>query len=275
MKSLVSVIVPVYNAEKYLVKCLDSILSQSYSNIEILLINDGSKDNSGSICDEYARKDIRIKVFHKENGGVSSARNVGIENFKGDYVCFVDSDDYVDRDYIKVMIDNIDDFDCVAIGMTKVSGVTGECIESFHHSSQEYTTKAMFIEAYCNDGMLGQMFFGPYCKLYKADIVRSNYFDETMVSGEDIVFNLNCLTLSNKIKLIDYVGYYLVKHDQSATNMSALSYSPRSEHGYTIIAQNIENARRNLGVSEDRITRHNINPYFLSKILLKNPVLFE
>lgn len=91
----VSVIIPVYNTENYLRKCLDSVLAQSFADFEVLLINDGSTDGSGKICDEYAKKDKRIKVFHKENGGVSSARNLGLDHAKGKFVFFVDSDDYI------------------------------------------------------------------------------------------------------------------------------------------------------------------------------------
>ena len=91
---MISVIVPVYNAEKYLHRCVDSILTQTFDNFELLLINDGSNDNSGVICDEYALKDSRVRVFHKENGGVSSARNLGLDNSKGEWIAFCDADDY-------------------------------------------------------------------------------------------------------------------------------------------------------------------------------------
>lgn len=96
--SLVSVIIPVYNVEKYLSQCVDSVINQTYKNLEILLINDGSTDDSGKICDEYARKDTRVKVIHKENGGLSSARNKGIREAIGDYLMFLDSDDYLEND---------------------------------------------------------------------------------------------------------------------------------------------------------------------------------
>ena len=99
----VSVIVPVYNVEKYLNKCVYSLLNQTYKNIEILLIDDGSKDNSGMMCDQLKNKDSRIKVYHKENGGLSDARNYGINQATGKYICFVDSDDYVEIDYVLKM----------------------------------------------------------------------------------------------------------------------------------------------------------------------------
>lgn len=100
----VSIIVPVYKAELYIRKCIDSILSQTFTNFELLLIDDGSPDNCGKICDEYAELDTRVHVFHKENGGVSAARNLGLDHAKGDYVCFIDSDDWIDPDMLETLI---------------------------------------------------------------------------------------------------------------------------------------------------------------------------
>ena len=93
---MISVIVPVYNAEKYLDKCVESIVNQTYKDLEIILVDDGSPDNCPAMCDEWAKKDGRIKVIHKSNGGVSSARNVGLDSFSGEYVTFIDSDDYIE-----------------------------------------------------------------------------------------------------------------------------------------------------------------------------------
>ena len=101
----VSVIVPIYNAEKYLSDCIDSIIAQTHKNLEIILVDDGSPDNCPAICDEYAKKDDRIKVIHKQNGGVSSARNTGLDIMTGDYVVFIDSDDIVNVHYIEYLLD--------------------------------------------------------------------------------------------------------------------------------------------------------------------------
>lgn len=107
MNPKISVIVPVYNVEKYLHRCIDSIFAQTFTGFELLLIDDGSKDKSGEICDEYARKDARVRVFHKANGGVSSARNVGLDNAKGEYICFCDADDWVDRIWLEDFCDKL------------------------------------------------------------------------------------------------------------------------------------------------------------------------
>lgn len=116
MEDLISVIVPVYKVEKYINKCVDSIINQTYTNLEIILVDDGSPDNCGNICDEYAKKDNRIKVVHKENAGVSSARNIGLEKSSGKYITFIDADDYVEKNYCEELLNilKIENADCVA-----------------------------------------------------------------------------------------------------------------------------------------------------------------
>lgn len=104
---LISVIIPVYNVQQYLERCIKSVIEQSYNNLEIILVDDGSTDNCGKICDDYSNKDIRIKVIHQENGGVSKARNTGLDNAKGKYISFIDSDDFVHKDYILNMYTNL------------------------------------------------------------------------------------------------------------------------------------------------------------------------
>ena len=112
MNKLISIIVPVYKVEKYLVKCVDSIINQTYSNLEIILVDDGSPDMCPKICDKYAEKDSRIKVIHKENGGLSDARNHGIDIATGDYITFIDSDDFYELDLFEKFIENITNKDC-------------------------------------------------------------------------------------------------------------------------------------------------------------------
>lgn len=107
----VSIVVPIYNVEKYLSECIDSIISQTHSNLEIILVNDGSTDGCADLCDEYAKKDNRIKVIHKKNGGLSDARNKGLELSTSDYISFVDSDDYIDQNYVKNLLRSLIDTD--------------------------------------------------------------------------------------------------------------------------------------------------------------------
>ena len=108
----VSVVVPVYNTEKYLQRCIQSILGQTYERLELILIDDGSTDSSGTLCDAAAQKDSRVKVLHKENEGAGEARNYGINMAEGDYICFVDSDDYIAHRYIEIMLKTAERYDC-------------------------------------------------------------------------------------------------------------------------------------------------------------------
>ena len=111
-----SIIVPVYNVEQYLENCINSVLNQSYRNFQLILVDDGSKDSSGEICDRFAQKDSRVKVMHKQNAGVSGARNTGIEIATGQFICFIDSDDWIESDYLQKIVDEIYDFDILFFG---------------------------------------------------------------------------------------------------------------------------------------------------------------
>ena len=107
MKKLISIVLPIYNVENYIEKCMESVLNQTYKNIEIILVDGGSPDNCPIICDQYVKEDNRVKVVHKENGGLSDARNAGIKVANGDYITFIDSDDYVDKDYVEFLYNTI------------------------------------------------------------------------------------------------------------------------------------------------------------------------
>lgn len=145
----VSVIVPVYKAESYLHRCMDSLLAQTFTDFEVLLVDDGSPDCSGEICDEYAKKDTRVKVFHKENGGVSSARNIGLEYAKGEWIAFVDSDDWVESDFLEVFRSLSDDVDMIHCGL-QLEEKPGKFVRYFvfHHKQRikpiELLTPAYF-----------------------------------------------------------------------------------------------------------------------------------
>ncbi len=127
MNNLISVIVPVYNVEKYLDKCINSIVNQTYKNLEIILVDDGSTDNSGKMCDDFAKQDSRIRVFHKENGGQCTARNLALDNAEGDYIAFVDSDDFISENMLELLLSdlltyNADISSCSSTSEDKTSG---------------------------------------------------------------------------------------------------------------------------------------------------------
>ena len=216
----VSVIVPVYNAEKYLCKCVDSIVAQTYPNLEILLIDDGSTDKSPEICDEYQKRNKIIKVIHKKNGGVSSARNVGIEISTGKYVCFIDADDYVESNFIKALIDScFCDCDLVISGMIYDFGKkkTKSSIEKDIAVSL-YEFKNLFDKLYkmCLTN-------SPWAKLYNKNLLNGLAFDESVSLGEDLLFNYLYLNKCKNIFISQYSGYYYNRtNNYSATK----KYSP-------------------------------------------------
>lgn len=143
MGSLISVIVPIYKVEKYLKKCVDSIINQTYKNLEIILVDDGSPDNCPKICDEYAKQDSRIKVIHKENGGLSDARNAGMKIATGDYISFIDSDDYISGDFIETLYTTMktENSDIVECDIVRFEDGTTPVIEKENSDINSFSTE--------------------------------------------------------------------------------------------------------------------------------------
>lgn len=141
----ISVIIPVYNVEKYLKRCLDSVVNQTYKNLEIILINDGSTDKSGNICDEYAAKDKRIIVIHKENGGVSSVRNKGLDICTGDYISFIDSDDWLGNGFYEYVVNNVKDNDLLIFDYHITNGKNSKWIK-YNNAEFELTKEKCLME---------------------------------------------------------------------------------------------------------------------------------
>ena len=210
LRPLVSIVVPIYNTEKYLATCVESILQQSYDNIQVCLINDGSNDNSLSICQKYEDKDQRVTVTNKCNGGVSSARNVGIESAKGDYVAFVDSDDILKSDFVEILLKAMlsNNVDVVFSGYTLLYGkkevIKKPRIEAGKYNAIDLRKKLI------DDGTLSGILFGSVCgALYKRDIILSQnvWFDENIKVNEDGIFNLIYLKYAEKIEVLPASGY--------------------------------------------------------------------
>ena len=215
---MISVIVPVYHVEPYLANCITSIQNQTYGDLEIILVDDGSKDECVAICDEYAQKDSRIKVIHKENGGLSYARNVGIQAAKGEYIAFVDSDDYIQRDMCKTLVNAMEDTgaDMVLSGffhkylneeIPKVPSM-GEKVAL---TREEFAEE--FLELY-QQGFLNM----PWTKLYK----RAQIFDmfpENLSLGEDLLFNLKYMENIEKLAIVNEPFYYYIQ-ERGTANLS-------------------------------------------------------
>lgn len=202
----ITVIVPVYNVEQYLQECIDSILAQTYSEFELLLIDDGSTDNSGKICDNNCTKDTRIKIIHKKNEGVSITRNLGLKHATGKYVTFIDSDDWVDEKYLETFWKASEGFDLIISGYyTQTQNYhlkvyVPEC-ETFLNGKLKY-----LYDKYIDSGIISF----PWCKLFSLEIIRKNnlQFNSEMTLGEDTIFTFRFLSVAKNISLIDYSGYY-------------------------------------------------------------------
>lgn len=213
----ISVIVPIYNTGKYLHRCLESILAQTYKKLEIILVDDGSTDNSGKICNYYAQKDERIKVIHKKNGGQSSARNAGLDIASGDYISFVDSDDWIVEDIYEYCIDLIKTMNCDVVDF-KCMFTNGEVIKL----STKTTYKVEKIESkeilrdYLLRGQTEKTPFSTCRKIYKRSLFEVIRFPEGKIN-EDIVTNYKVLMNCKKLVHTDKIGYYYFQDSKSTT----------------------------------------------------------
>lgn len=215
MSRLVSIIVPCYKSEKYLNRCITSLVTQQYSAIEVILVDDGSPDRCGEICEAWALKDSRIRVVHQNNSGASVSRNKGIETACGEYICFVDSDDWVDSDYVSALVD--------AIEMTKSDmAISGRMMLRIGGKEERYVPKNLYLK----DEQIKELFIdpsfdyvrgGPCGKLYKSEVIRKCKlaFIPDIHYLEDAIFVMNYLLKCRSIVSIPNVSYNYELHEGS------------------------------------------------------------
>lgn len=203
MNSKISVIVPVYNAQKTIEKCIKSILVQTYSNLEIIVVNDGSKDKTGEICEEIAKCDSRIKYYYKENTGVSMTRNFGLEKATGDYISFIDSDDFLEKNMYENMIKEINNADILICNCFIIND-NKKINNDIEIKNNSYETLEKMIKD-ISDKEINRYVNPPWNKLIKRHIIVSNniLFDSKISLGEDLLFNLTCMKDAKEIKTID------------------------------------------------------------------------
>ena len=203
---MISVIIPVYNVAHYLDECVKSVVEQTYQEWECILVDDGSTDGSGKICDEWIKRDERIRVIHQENGGVSKARNRGIEEAKGDYVVFVDSDDWLGKEHIEQLV-NAPIADLVVSGVRQI-GTDGACTEYCPSCDNTFPFNGIGIH-YIAELNKKFLLYGPVSKLYKASILESNHvrFPLDCSYGEDLQFNLLYLNHVKTLSMQRRVSY--------------------------------------------------------------------
>ena len=207
MKDVVSIVIPIYNAEKYIAQCLDSILNQTYKELQVIVVNDGSKDNSLNILESYANKYSNILLIKKENGGVSSARNLGLKYASGKYLAFIDADDYVEPDYIEVLVCNIEKYNADA----SICGF----FQHKRNKKQKQITRAFTI-IYSQQEVMKQVLSGKYFtgslwnKLFKTELLKEQIFNENIHYGEDLLFTFQYLEKCSSVcyntkKLYHYI----------------------------------------------------------------------
>lgn len=217
---LISVIIPVYNVSLFLEKCLNSVINQTYKNLQIILVDDGSTDNSGIICDNYSKQDRRIEVIHQKNKGLSGARNTGLSLVRGDYVTFIDSDDYIELDaystIVKAIIGN--EYPDLIFFRARMIDIQGKVIDI---RGKKPTGKILKVDKeFSEKRVIGELDNGVWNKVYKTEIIKDIIFEPEKIHGEDFKYNLEVL---KKIKMavdIDQIKYNYVKNPNSITRKS-------------------------------------------------------
>ena len=215
-----SIIVPVYKVEKYLPKCIDSILAQTFTDFELILIDDGSPDRCGEICDEYAKRDGRILVIHQENQGVSAARNAGLDVAQGKYIGFVDSDDWIDREYYEKMTQHAQTAKAeIVTGAFSVCDQNGIPIRDILTSEGVYQTDQMIQELFSTPDQLG----GTCCnKIFLRSVIKDIRFPVEMTMCEDRFYLFQCYILCKRNVKFNIPLYYVVENPNSATRVRSV-----------------------------------------------------
>lgn len=218
---LVSVVIPIYNVEKYLDRCVTSVVNQTYKNLEIILVDDGSPDNCPAMCDKWAKKDSRIKVIHKENAGAGLARNMGIDNSCGEYVLFVDSDDYIDSETVNKCVSTAqnDGSDIVMFGRTdvKINGETEKkaiLTDIFYYKNEE-VSEEILSGLFINKKGFG---VGVCGKLFNLDIIKKNcirFHSERELLSEDAFFLIELFGHISSVSIVPENYYYYFQNENS------------------------------------------------------------
>lgn len=270
---LVSVIVPVHNSSSYLQRCVDSILSQSHKDIEIILVDDGSTDNSGEICDGYAETDNRVRVLHTENHGVSSARNTGINSSTGNFIFFVDSDDFIETYAIHSLVKgfNQSHADIVVGAFNKVKN--GKIISEVRDFTvNEQLTKKGIIEytlSYLRNPRRHQLLMSSWAKLFRSSIIKNNNvrYNTELRTSEDVAFNFDYLKNAQTAYFINDVIYNQLKHDTyNSLSMRLLANDPRGLFGFIAALNSVRGFLRD-GCAEVEIDRA-IGHYYVYHVVL-------
>ena len=211
MSDLITIIIPVYNVEKYLERCIDSVIEQTYKNLEIILVDDGSTDSSGKLCDEFAKKDTRIKVIHKTNGGLSDARNKGLEIATGEYIAFADSDDYLEEDMLETLHNLSTEHNADISIVSYYEYYNGKLIGVRDSKKLEIFNKLDAMKELLMDTKIQSYAWN---KLFKRNLFENLTFPKGK-NFEDIATTLLLFEKSEKVVLLEEPKYYYLRRDNS------------------------------------------------------------
>lgn len=246
MEPLITVIIPMYNAEMYIAKCLESLFRQTYSKIEVVVVDDGSSDNSYSICKEYEKNDSRLRVFHQNNQGVSAARNLALREAKGKYVVFVDADDFVSTEYVHDLWDVVCSTECDLA----ISRYTTDAYYDGHQDSGKIIQ--LDSENAIIDMLLAKGFDSSVCcKLMRLDVALEIKFREDLVLAEDMAFFYEIMSKCDNIAFIDRVNYYYIQHETST-----ISQLSRDKVKSLCVFENLLENSTNINVREALISKY-------------------
>lgn len=245
---LISVIIPIYNVEKYLSRCIDSVLNQTYKELEIILIDDGTKDNSGKLAEEYSQKDKRVKVIHKDNEGLGLTRNVGIENSNGKYIAFVDSDDYIEIDMYEKMYNNIKEYNldacvCDFKRLNKNNSLINNCARTKDKIYNKNEIINEILPSICGSKKFGILIGSAWSVLYKKEIIENSnirFLNERDYVSEDLIFNLNYFSKCDKIKLLAEDFYVYCENIESLTKTYNPSKIKKFVNLYNVMKKQIQ-----------------------------------
>ncbi len=269
----VSVIVPIYRIEKYLPQCIDSLLSQSFLNFELILVDDGSPDNCPRICDEYAKADSRVKVIHKKNGGLVSARKEGLKKANGKFITFVDGDDWVDKFYLDIMFKLADanEADLVVTGHFrefdgKIETIKPKNVGIYNEGDikKEILPNAIYNGEFCEHGVSTYV----WNKLFKKELLDQILFNvpDDVVMGEDAAITFSYLTICKKIVISSTpLYYYRQRHDSIVKSVE----NPKTEYYRLGLLMNYLQSKLQLSLDEENI-RKQITFYLYSQILVRS-----
>lgn len=272
----VSVIVPVYKTEQFLDKCINCLINSTLKEIEIILVDDGSPDNSPKICDYYATKDSRIKVIHQQNGGLSNARNVGINAAQGEYICFIDSDDFVSPDMFDKMynLSETHNLDIASCGYSKVD-LNGNIISLNPHPYSDLILSKPEINKMLESAHKTQVIWYVWRNMYKKRIILENniFFNEELKFAEDSIFNLYSFAYAKRIGVLEDLLYFYRDAPNSLTSRKGKTYLEEN-----LIRQYCEKKEYYKMFQIENLIKSDLKPYIVEHqlpMLLSNAMFLD